>query len=1811
MAVCRRESSKERESDEVKAKERIGSHNGGGEQTTKMAHTNTPHESSVKFDVSATCAATPLSKVTCSTKVTCPTKVPCSTEVTDITKVYCPAHSQVMPQTSGISCNLVGSNHVGSVDACPQPFSIAQVRDTKSVHESQCLGHVDRQDESLRAQGASHEQAWRNGSSQLEQDAMPVALGGTGGREHHGISAQRSLSASEDGNRDQQGSSPQVRPAILHDRDTGNANQWPRGHQSVEAQGTESCIPDHHGSSSGLHGVRPVLPPVLSGSDGGAPGVCDLGSRSGQGRSGLSQVGPLPEVDREESYATTGRDSKVAEVPEQTKVIEQSQPIGTDPDSEGAGSECAEDVFRDQGPQGRPTRTSEDEQHVLKGRDYFERMGEHDGAQRVLNSAGKEPSRDLDQGLWLGEFGTSGKLESSHVNSLCQAADRAVPDQFMSLVHYERPILFELACGPNSRLTDEMRRQTKRESSAQRLSFWNGFDFTNSKSVRSAIDKIDKERPTHVWMSFECGPYSVMQNANQRTASQKEELQQKRANCIRQYVGGLVIYTHCCQQGIPCTWEWSETCDAWRLPMVQRVFHKFNPFMVVTKGCRVGLRDSKTRGLMQKGWKLATTHEGLARAMELPCTCTGAHVKCQGKLTKESAYYTDEFARKVCRALLHEVSWQGLTAELMGENGGPKQFCGHMMSCTCSEIQHPKSDLKCHSCMSKTMEFSWVNDEELPPLTEAEKERCMKQLSMIHRNTGHGTVEHMVQALERRNTDPRIVELAKKFTCSVCHEQKRHVPRPRVHLEPLPPKWQSLQADVAYWKHPGDNKMYQILVMIDEGCRFRMAQVTNEGRGIKGSDMIDFFQRHWKPVFGCPDKIRVDPAGPLRSEEVTNYFSNLGVEVDLIPAEAHWQNSHAERAIQSTKHVMQRLLTADPGLSVHEALSEAIRVENEREIVRGYSPAQHALGRSPDHSGKLHVSTIQDLPVVLCENSEGEVPRNLERMKQAEMAFQEWVFNERISRAKNTRSYRQETFSPGDLVFVWRVQGKTKGPANSSKVGGFTGPARVLATETRQDEQGHYRPGSAIWVIRGNRLLKTAPQQLRRASTREQCLEELQNPPELPWTMTKLMDDLGPRQYDDVSDEIPEDMEWERGIDEEQNPGRPPHRITGKRFVPECPGPNPPNIPPSLRDDQMGDNGDDNDDDLLHERQSNMEKSHENMESDFHCFWNQSDAAVEINIDVPETNRGKKHMIDRFSSFLVSNLKRRTIEVNEKHLDEKEYAEMQEAKQCEVKKFLAAEALEALPEHLQPPKHLAMRMRWVLTWKRDDQNNKSAKARCVILGFLDPMYEYRQTHAPTMSRMTRQIFLAIAAANGWDVEKGDVSGAFLQGREYPGEAYVIPTPEICMGMKIPESSVTKLRKACYGLVDAPLEWFLTVSDFLTSIGFVRCVTDPCCFKYVKNDRLIGLITGHVDDFLFSGNPTCPLWKDLCDQIKRKFKWGSWEKNEFTQCGVHIKRTSDMGFELTQTQYIEDLQEISVSAERRKQPQMETNEKDKTRLRAVLGGLSWCAQQVCPHVTAAVSLLLSEVTTSTVQTMLEVNKLVYQVKMNKGHKMIIHGGVPMDKLIVAGWADAACQNRKDGKSTQGIFVALTSGNLLSGELCKVSPVYWASSKIQRQCRSPGAAESLAAIDCEDVMYAVRLQLFEMTGGVVNVRRTGMQVSSIPAVLVTDSTNVYDKLHTEVYVPKGPERRVSLEMLGLKQAIEETRLDLRWVHSDAQLANSLTKDNEQHQLNKFYQLGHRWKIVEDEEMKSAKRRKKLGLDALEDGKRSSGAGWHVSS
>ena len=68
------------------------------------------------------------------------------------------------------------------------------------------------------------------------------------------------------------------------------------------------------------------------------------------------------------------------------------------------------------------------------------------------------------------------------------------------------------------------------------------------------------------------------------------------------------------------------------------------------------------------------------------------------------------------------------------------------------------------------------NMRELEPLAEAEKAVSLQKIAQLHRNTGHGPVEHLVKALEARHTDPRVVALAREFVCPVCQELSRQVP---------------------------------------------------------------------------------------------------------------------------------------------------------------------------------------------------------------------------------------------------------------------------------------------------------------------------------------------------------------------------------------------------------------------------------------------------------------------------------------------------------------------------------------------------------------------------------------------------------------------------------------------------------------------------------------------------------------------------------------------------------------------------------------------------------------------------------------------------------------------------------------------------------------------------------------------------------------------------------------------------------------------------------------------------------------------------
>ncbi|CAE7039082.1 RE1 [Symbiodinium sp. KB8] len=798
--------------------------------------------------------------------------------------------------------------------------------------------------------------------------------------------------------------------------------------------------------------------------------------------------------------------------------------------------------------------------------------------------------------------------------------------------------------------------------------------------------------------------------------------------------------------------------------------------------------------------------------------------------------------------------------------------------------------------------------------------------------------------------------------------------------------------------------------------------------------------------------------GSFRSEAVETYCDKHSIYLDVVPADAHWHIGVCEQAIKGVKHLMDRLCADDDRLGTREALALAIETFNCREQIRGFTPVQHAFGRNPDVTGRLINRPDQVPDELLVESADADFERSAHARASAEKALADWQAQQRINRAMNSRSRPAYDYAPGELVFFWRI----------------------LATETKRDKDGTPGPGST-------ELLESLAHSTGQEST--------------PWTFNRVVEEIGGNRFEDISSEAPDVREWARAQDPDQEMPPSRFRVRGKRAEPE--GVDEEQLPQStsepsassrpVRPRTRGPQA------LLEEPGqawwSNIEPDHFGS---FCGFWTDEANAIEIEIAMPESKNGRQKASEHLGSYFVGALKRQAVEVNERRLNEQDKQAFKDAKSIEVKNFIASQAFEALPPEYKPDRSQAIGMRWVLTWKLRDDGSRKAKARAVLLGYQDPAYEHRATTAPVMCRQARQLLLQVAANRQWSVFKGDVSGAFLQGRDYPDQLLCAPWDEICEAMNLPRQTIVRLRKACYGLVDAPLEWYKTVATFLSELGFQRLWSDACTWTLRSSeDQLLGVISGHVDDFLFTGEETNAQWRDAIQKIQSRFKWGDWDKDDFVR-------------------YVEAIPEIPVNSE---------------------------------------------------------------------------------ALGMYAWVDAASQNRVDGGSSQGILVGLGPLSMLRGEVGSVSIIAWHANKIDRKCRSPGAAETQAAVNGENVLYFARYHWDELIHGSPNPRDPDASVRRIPGTLITDSRNVYDKLQTEVLTIKGAEKKSNIELVSVKESQYRTSLQIRWVHSEAQLANSLTKWNGGHELELFYKMRSSWRIVEDPEMKSARRRKAEGLSPLQ--------------
>ena len=244
-----------------------------------------------------------------------------------------------------------------------------------------------------------------------------------------------------------------------------------------------------------------------------------------------------------------------------------------------------------------------------------------------------------------------------------------IPDIFEGLISNRRLDFLEIACEPDSVLSETFIARTGRSDSASRCSLWSGHDLSRPEGLAMTLEQIRVLRPKMVWISPPCGPYSPMQNVNQRNSAQIRDLQAKREVAKRIYESTREIVKTCLQMGTHVTVQVSEKSEAWRLLVFQDLRYHMGLFSCVVKGCAVGLKGQEGL-LMQKGWRLVTSHQRLSEMLAKPCRCPAnyKHAKCEGKNAVQSARYTREFARLVYEALSREGSFTRVVQECSGRS---------------------------------------------------------------------------------------------------------------------------------------------------------------------------------------------------------------------------------------------------------------------------------------------------------------------------------------------------------------------------------------------------------------------------------------------------------------------------------------------------------------------------------------------------------------------------------------------------------------------------------------------------------------------------------------------------------------------------------------------------------------------------------------------------------------------------------------------------------------------------------------------------------------------------------------------------------------------------------------------------------------------------------------------------------------------------------------------------------------------------------------------------------------------------------------
>ena len=1060
------------------------------------------------------------------------------------------------------------------------------------------------------------------------------------------------------------------------------------------------------------------------------------------------------------------------------------------------------------------------------------------------------------------------------------------------------------------------------------------------------------------------------------------------------------------------------------------------------------------------------------------------------------------------------------------------------------------------------------------------------QIMTMHKNLGHPSNDRLAKALQVAGFRSDIVQAALELRCPICAACSPPKHQRPGSLKPLLDFNNKIYIDGVKWQN-SSGQSFHFYHILDAGSNFHVA-MGSPSRETK--DLIHLIQQHWISWAGPPDEMQVDSATEMNSHDFSEFNQRFGIKQSTIPPEAHWQQGKIERHGGFLQSMLTKIDLEHPitdYMSLQTALNQSTHAKNSLSVRHGYAPEVIVFGKHSRVVGSvLSDESIPSHELALREEHElepNEFKQLLQLRESARKAFHAVDNSDALRRAMLRRPCPSRgVYSAGQWIMIWRRENMNKST--------WIGPQRTII------QDGNH----TVWSTQGGKLFRSAPEHVRLALPEEISTDRCENPEDMTVIMQQIerlsQADNNPTSNNPQQHETPQPIEFPISTEGEdiiptETPEPPVSRVSSSSESIPQPDQEPENSRQASTEMQPpAETEDDHNDHLL---------ISEDIDWTLNATTTEKDLAWRCEFELPQPNKENLSQEESWLLLATSAKKQRT-EVRLSELTPSERAEFDKAKMTEVQNWVQTGTLSKVLRN-QIPEDQILRCRWILTWKPIDnvgtQSNESqqthkAKARLVVLGYLDPKITEIPRDSPTLNRTSRMLLLQLIASCGWSLESFDIKAAFLQGQPQADRVIAIdPVPELRKVMNMKPWEIGKLNKGAYGLIDAPYLWYCALVSELEKLGFQASPMDPCLFVLrmppgsPEAGSLAGVLGVHVDDGIGGGNA---WYQDRIKLLEKKFAFGSHKTNAFTFTGIEITQQGDNSIHMSQSSYIKKINPIKIDCNRKTQLQSPVTEPERLSLRGLIGSLQYAATNTRPDLSSKLSFLQSSINTATIDTLLEGNRLLHEAKQHHDVSIVIKP-IPVKDFRFMAFSDASFASNKKPDSHSGVIIVGTHQDINQNKQCPISPISWGCKKIQRVVTSTLAAETTSLATALDQLAWLRIFWSWLLDPSTEWRKPEQTLRKLqPAITaptfkqsadiaITDCKSLFD-LTTRTAPPQCSEFRVQLVSRAIKEALNENII-LRWVHSGAQLADCLTKAMESHFMRATLRTGS-YRLVDEE-------------------------------